>query len=260
MNCYYFYIFDLDFGPCFIKIASYFPYPLKLWCNGHEWAKRQATKAGLEFSPLANGFAACPDPRRLQATCDALGPNQILLLFERWMRVLPRPLSDRDRQGGYWWELSMRQIEVSRTLVFNAPRRALSFVEAIVRDNLGLGRPHEVELIFAGRDFRPGRKPKKAQTSKTRVVTRGVEVTLNVFYKHSRIKQYLKEGRALRIETVINSPGDLGVQRRLCNLPELQAKARQTNRRMLEVQRAGQGCAIGPTLFERSNSPTQGRV
>ncbi|MDP8929543.1 MAG: hypothetical protein M3O70_13470 [Actinomycetota bacterium] len=255
VNCYYFYIFDHDFGPCFIKITSYFPYPLKVWRNGHEWAKRQATKAAVDFTPLANGFAACSDPVRLQAICDGLGPNQILLLFERWMRVLPRPLTDRDRRGGYWWELSMRQIEVSRTLVFDVPRRARSFFEAVVRDNLGLGRPHEVELIFAGRDFRPGRKPKKAQTFKTKVVTRGVEVTLNVFYKHSPIKQYLKEGRALRIETVVNAPGDLGVRRRLCNLPQLQAKARQANRRILEVQHAGQGCAIGPTLFERIQQP-----
>jgi hypothetical protein len=78
----------------------------------------------------------------------------------------------------------------------------------------------------------------------TKVVTRGTDVTVNAFYKHSRIKEYLKEGTALRIETVVNSPTDLGCQRRLTNLPELRAKARAANRRMLEVQRAGQGCAI----------------
>ena len=45
-------------------------------------------------------------------------------LFNRWMRRLPRPLTDRDRAAGYWWELSMRQIEVARTTVFDAPRHA----------------------------------------------------------------------------------------------------------------------------------------
>ena len=34
-------------------------------------------------------------------------------------------------------------------------------------------------------------------------------------YKHSRVKQYLKEGRALGIETVINDPRDIGCTARL---------------------------------------------
>ena len=46
-------------------------------------------------------------------------------------------------------------------------------------------------------------------------------MTVNVGYKHSRSKEYFKEGRALRIETVVNDPTDLGVQRRLVHLPEL---------------------------------------
>jgi hypothetical protein len=90
----------------------------------------------------------------------------------------------------------------------------------------------------------------------TRIVTRGVDVIVNVFYKHSRIKEYLKEGRALRIETVCNSPTDLGCKRRLHNLPELQAKARAANRRLLTIQRAGQGCAVSTTLFERVALPS----
>lgn len=71
-------------------------------------------------------------------------------------------------------------------------------------------------------------------------------------YKHSRVKQYLKEGRAFRIETVINKPSDIGVLARLEHMPELVAKARGVNRRLLMIERAGQGCAIGSALFERS--------
>jgi len=149
----------------------------------------------------------------------------------------------------------MRQVEVSRTLVFDAPRRARTFFEAMVRDNLDLGRPEQVELIFTGRRTRQGRPRSKPETFKTKIVTRDVQVTVNAFYKHSRIKQYLKGGRALRLETVVNNVGDLGVQRRLHNLPELQAKARQVNHRMLYAQRAGQGCAIRTALLERIQQP-----
>ena len=55
VTCYYVYVWDDDFGPAFIKIGSYFPYPVKVWLNGHEWAKRQATLAGIGWTPLANG-------------------------------------------------------------------------------------------------------------------------------------------------------------------------------------------------------------
>ena len=84
-----------------------------------------------------------------------------------------------------------------------------------------------MELIFTGK--RPGgrgRPVKLDVACKTKVVTRGTDVTISAFFKHSRVKQYLKDGRALRIETVVNSPNDLGCQRRLRNLGELQAKAR----------------------------------
>jgi hypothetical protein len=157
------------------------------WLNGHEWANRQATQAGIGWTPLANGFASCDDPAGLQQICDRLGPAQIQEFFDRWMSRLPLPLGPGDRSGGYWWELSMRQIEVSRTLVFDAPRNGRLFFEALVADNLDLGRPEQIELIF-GRRVRPS----TAGVFATRVVTRWVDVTVNVGYKHSRTKQYFK--------------------------------------------------------------------
>jgi hypothetical protein len=249
---YYFYLWDTDFGPGFIKIATYFPYPMKVWVNGHEFAKRQCVKAGIGFTELSNGFATCEDAEALQAICDRLGPADIQAFVDRWLAVLPLPLTPADEAAGYWWELSMRQIEVSRTLVFDAPRRARGFIEALVADNLDIGRPDSVELIFTGRGpGARGRHIKNDTLCKTKVVTTGTEVTMNAFFKHSRIKQYLKDGRALRIETVINSPDDLNCQRRLQNLPELQTKARAANTRLLDTERVGRGCVLASPAFER---------
>jgi hypothetical protein len=256
VTCYYFYLWDDDFGPAFIKVCAYFPYPAKIWINGHEWAKRQAVHAGIGFTELSNGFAATDDPAGLQTICDRLGPATIEVFAERWFAVLPLPLTEHDHAAGYWWEISMRQIEVSRTIVFAQPRHARGFFEALVGDNLDIGRPEQVELIFAGRRVRPGRKPVTPEVFKTKVVTRGVDVTVNAFYQHSRIKQYLKDGRALRIETVINDTYDLGCQRRLHNLPELQTKARAVNRRLLDTERVGQGCVLASPAFERIAHPT----
>ena len=253
VTCYYFYVWDDDFGPTFVKVCAYFPYPVKIWINGHEWAKRQAAKAGIEFAELSNGFASATDPAALQAICDRFGPATIGVFAERWWSRLPLPLTEHDRAAGYWWELSMRQVEVSRTLVFDAPRRARGFFEALVADNLDIGRPEVIELIF--RRGQPRGRPAAGQF-KTKIVTYGTEVNVNAFYRHSRIKQYLKDGRALRIETVVNDPGDLGCLRRLHHLNELQSRARAVNRRLLDTERVGQGCVLASPAFERIAQPT----
>jgi hypothetical protein len=256
VTCYYFYLWDEDFGPAFIKVCAYFPYPVKVWLNGHEWAKRQLTRAGTGFTELSNGFASCADPAGLQRICDLLGPGAITVFFERWMSRLPLPLTAADRAAGYWWELSMRQVEVSRTIVFDAPRQARAFFEALVADNLDLGRPEHVEVLFK-RSPR-GRKPKDPAGGafKTAIDRNNNGVTINAFWRHSRVKQYLKDGRALRIETVVNSPDDLGVARRLHNLDELQARARAVNTRLLHTEKAGQGCVFDSPAFARISQPT----
>ncbi len=97
-----------------------------------------ALKAGIGFAELSNGFADTDDPAALQAICDRLGPGTINVFFQRWLARLPLPLTPHDRDAGYWWELSMAQIEVSRTLVLTQPRYARGFFEALVADNLDL--------------------------------------------------------------------------------------------------------------------------
>ncbi len=144
----------------------------------------------------------------------------------------------------------MRQVEVSRTLVFDDPRRARGFFESLVSDNIGIGRPDKVAMVFARQVRSTTKEPFRG-----RVFSPGTEVQMDFAYKHSRVKQYLKQGRALRIETVINKPWDLTVRSRLEHMPELVAKARQVNDRLLMIERAGQGCAIGSALFERIHQP-----
>jgi hypothetical protein len=221
-----------------------------VWLNGHEWVKRQALAAGIGYSELENGFASCAEPERLQAICDSLAPHHIQAFFDHWITAIPTPLTPEDRAAGYWWELSMRQVEVSRTLVLDDPRRARLFFEALVADNVGIGRPEEVSAVFARQLRRPTRHPYR-----TRIFTSGTEVRIEFRYKHSRVKQYLKGGRALRVETVINKPSDLDVPARLHHLPELIDKARGVNHRLLMIEQAGQSCAIGSALYERIHQP-----
>jgi hypothetical protein len=78
VTCYYFYLWDEDFGAAFIKVCAYFPYPAKVWVNGHEWARRQAVKAGIGFTelPAASPPARIPVPCRTSATGCSPAPSR----------------------------------------------------------------------------------------------------------------------------------------------------------------------------------------
>jgi hypothetical protein len=145
----------------------------------------------------------------------------------------------------------MRQVEMAKTIVFTAPRYARAFFEALAADNLDIGRPDAMEIIF-NRQIRSTTHG----YFKTAVDRDNDGVVVNAFYRHSRVKYYLKDRRALRIETVINDAYDIGVHRRIHNLPELIAKTREVNRRLLETLRVGQGCVLTSPAFERVAQPT----
>ncbi|MHB8219453.1 MAG: hypothetical protein ACYDHU_03915 [Acidimicrobiales bacterium] len=250
VNQYYFYCVDRDFGPFFIKFSSYFPYNAKLCINGNEWAKCQTARSGIGFEPLDNGFASCDDPRRLQQICDRLSAKKIDALARKWFARLPHPFTAKDRRAGYRYDISTLQAEFSLTQVLDRPLTGRVFFEEVIRDNLDLGRPDQVSLIFDRRVTRrtPGR-------FRTRVITEGVTPSIHVDYKHTKIKQYHKQGQALRTETTINDTRDFGVGRRLHNLPALREIGFTANRRLLDVQRTSSDCHIGEQAFAQVCAP-----
>src|SRR3954470_15852260 len=120
VNQFYVYAVDADFGPFFLKFCSYFPYNAKLCLNGHEWAKRQATQAGIGHTALDNGFATITDPAdlpRLQAICDRLGPEQIDALLRKWLALLPHPFSPADREAAGQMSYDLRRLRVHGLII-----------------------------------------------------------------------------------------------------------------------------------------------
>jgi hypothetical protein len=207
-------------------------------------------KKGIDFEALDNGILSCEDPKRLATLCETLSPQKIDALLRKWLKLLPHPFTPKDRQAGYRYHLSILQAEFSLTQVLERPVHGRVFFEEVIRENLDLGRPDQVQLIFERRLTRrtPGR-------FRTRVITEGVIPSLHVDYKKSRIKQYHKEGRALRTETTINDTYDFGVGRALKNLPALEAIGFAANRRLLEVQTVSHDCCLGEDAFQRLQAP-----
>jgi hypothetical protein len=254
INFFYFYCVDDDFGPFFLKFGTYFPYTAKLCINANEWAKRQAAKAGIGFTALDNGFAAVSDVARLQKICDSFGAEHIEALLRKWLRILPNPFTDDDETAGYRYELSMLQTEFSLTQMLDRPVAGRIFFEQVLHDNLDIGRPEQIGLVFDRRIIRKGHRPTPGRF-RTRVITEGVVPSLHVDYKNSKIKQYHKEGRALRTETTINDTRDFGLSKRLTNLPALRQIGFTANRRLLGVQRLSHNPIRGAQAFTDLTTP-----
>ena len=254
VNQWYFYCVDTDFGPFFLKFSSYFPYTAKLCINGNEYAKRQAVKAGIGFTALDNGFAACDDPAAVQAICDGLSAEKIDALLRKWLRILPHPFTGTDQDTGYRYDISILQAEFSLTQTLDRPVSGRIFFEQVIRDNLDIGRPDQVSLIFDRRIVGKGRF-KTPGRFRTRIITDGVTPSLHIDYKTSRIKQYHKLGRALRTETTINDTRDFAIGKRLHNLPALRQIGFTANRRLLRVQTISHDPADGTTAITATCRP-----
>ena len=251
VNQYYFYVLDREFGLAFIKFSSYAPFGIRVWVNGHEWVKRQLDRKGIRYQALDNGFLNCDDPKTLQKVCESLGAGDVEAFFRRWLRRLPHPFSARDRAAGFRYDLSILQMEVSFTQVFDRPIHGREFFEEVIRDNLDIGRPDRVQLLFERRVTKktPGR-------FRTRVITEGVQPSLRFDYKHTRVKQYFKLERALRTETTFNRTRDFEVGSRIRNLAHLRTIGHHINHRLLTIERVAQNCAIASRTVEKVVLPT----
>jgi hypothetical protein len=251
-NQYYIYILDRDFGPLFIKFCSYFPYATKVCLNGHEWLKRQLTRRGIPYEPLDNGIQSSDDAARVQRIANELDAPKIDAVFRKWLRRLPHPFAPAHRAAGYRYHLSILQAEFALTQVLDRPLTGRCFFEEVIRENLDLGRPDQMQLIFNRRVTRrtPGR-------FRTRVLTEGVVPSLHVEYKKSKVKQYHKEGQALRTETTINDTYDFRIGRALHNLPALREIGFAANRRLLHVESLSHDCLIGEDHLHTVTSPVR---
>jgi hypothetical protein len=254
VNHFYFYIWDSECGPTFWKTNSYAPYPIWLYLNGHEWAKRQLEKGNIGYEALDNGFRSCEDPIQLQKICDRFGAGVVKSFFWRWANRLPSPFDRADHRAGYVYDLAFRQFEVSETCVFDRPQAGRMWFESMIRDHLDIGRPDQISLTFNRRV-----NSRTKGTFHTRVITKGVNPTVSGYYKSSRIKQYFKEDWALRTETVICNSRDFGVGRRVCaeNWNALRAAGEMANRCLCEAEAADAMPAPDVVTFNLVTRPSK---
>ncbi len=224
-------------GPLSVRVASYFPFNVTLYFNGHSFVAQELERAGVRFRKADNAFLAVEDVTALQAAADRLSAAVLQRRCTHWLRRLVPVFSPAERaalQPGYRY--SMAQMELATDLVFkrSAPLKAL-FQRACELGVLVGGAERTTQLF--------GRRIDRRYQGKLQTVLDQREAghpVLRWYYQTSFAKNYTRGDqhgdRILRAETCSNDTRHFGVGRRLDNLPLLRDKLAATNERTLALQ------------------------
>jgi hypothetical protein len=234
---YYWYVLDPVMGPMSMRVASYFPFNVTCYLNGHSFVAQELQRDGVRFRKADNAFLAVSDVAALQAAADRLTPALLQRRCNFWARRLVPVFSPVEREAlrpGYRY--SMAQMELATDVVFkrSAPLRAL-FQRACELGVL-VGGANRTTHLF-------GRRINRRYQGKLQTVLDQRDAghpVLRWYYQTSFAKQYVRgdqhSDRILRNETCSNDTRHFGVGRRLENLPLLHQRLDTTNQRCLAEQ------------------------
>jgi hypothetical protein len=234
---YYWYVLDPIMGPMSIRVATYFPFNVTCYFNGHSFVAQELTRAGIRFRKADNAFLGVADVAALQAAADRLSAAILERRCNYWVRRLVPTFTPSERAAlPLAYRYSMAQMELATDIIFkrSAPLKAL-FQRACELGVLVGGAERTTHLF--------GRRINRRYQGKLQTVFDQRDTghpVLRWYYQTSFTKQYTRGDqhgdRILRAETCSNNTRHFGVGRRLDNLPLLRAKLAATNDRSLALQ------------------------
>ena len=230
---YYFYVLDPIMGPMSLRVASYLPFSVSCFMNGHSYVAEELRRAGVPFRMQDNAIVRCADPDLLNTIAERLDERILQQRASYWATRLAPRFSAREHaicQLDYQW--SVAQIEFARDVIFHRRARLRALFQRAVEIGVALGGATQTRHLFGRRINR--RYQGKLET----VLERRDEgfPVLRSYYKSSYVKQYEKGNLLLRTETCLNDTYHLNIGRKLANLPDLKQRLAATTDRYLEQQ------------------------
>jgi len=252
VNHYYFYLRDKDCGEGFVRMSSYPPFQAPIWMNAYGYLAAQLRRRRIDFRTDENCIVEVADPAVLQNIAEGFDAALVERIAQRWLAMVPDPLTSAEGAAGYPTRLSIYQAEFCDSVVFHKTQVLNRIYEPLLKDHLHFGRLDMVKVLFDRRITR--RTPGRFATD---VLRQGVVSCLKVFYKKSFLKQYNKGGRVLRTEVCINDPADFGVRKSLVHLEYLKRIANHAVTRFLKAQAVVRSAALDRSTFERIVMPSE---
>ena len=206
----YFYFIDKDYGLCYFRVQTYFPFKVKVYCNGHEKLALDMQKAKIEYIKSDNCFTWISDINKAQQLSDNINVSRFHSKLEQWAEKFVPILKRLSQIWTMKYHWSIKQVEYSTDIIFQSEERLNILYGQLLNYCNNTVIPEDV-MSFLGKRF-SGKQSGRIQTSCKR--------TYNGFrIKHQcgflSIKMYNKAGNVLRIELTVNDVTQLRVYRKV---------------------------------------------
>ena len=192
---YYFYFMDAELGLSYLRVPTWCPFRLQFYCNGHGWLARKLAAAGIGFITADNAFVRIDDWERAQALADAISPDELHRILDRYAEQCC-PVLDVFGQSYHW---SLMQVEYATDLVFCSQATLQPLYEQLSRQAVLSVRAEQI-ATFLGHKI----TPQLAQEIGSRFDTRIEGTCIKHRFGKSSVKMYDKVGVVLRLETTSN--------------------------------------------------------
>jgi hypothetical protein len=202
----YYYWMDRDFGLMHTKVQTWFPFTVQVYVNGHEWLARQLDAAKLGYKKVDNAFVWLQDAAKATAKAHGLWRRDWPKLLGALARRVNPLLKDWLAGQQYYWVID--QAEFSTDILFN-DTQTLRSLRPSLYEHAALNFGAQQVMTFLGRKYRETFQGEL----KTHWQRREPGAAVKHWMKRNAIKMYDKDGKVLRIETVINDPREFFVHR-----------------------------------------------
>src|ERR1700752_2088094 len=255
---YYFYIYDQVLGPIVMRVASFLPFQVTYYLNGHSFVEQELERAQIAFRKNDNAFLAVEDVAALQAAADRLSPQIIQKQLDYWTLILGPKFSQRERkQINLSRFYAIGQIEYCRNFIF---KRNFPIHKIFERGcEIGLWRlpANRISELF-------GMRLTKRLRGKLGALIDQVEHGHHVFrayWKNAFLKQYEKFCTLLRNEICSNNLSDFALRKSLENLNAVRTKFLAITDRFAGLQAQWLNVHVDFPLLQRMALPiTTGSV
>jgi hypothetical protein len=249
---YYIYFNDrLLGGPCYLKLSTYFPFYAEFYFNGHNMIKLAMDRKGLAYRKDENAFTMIENEKAVQKIAWSLSGKQVQERIDYWMdrffRFDKGTYSTRPAALSHDWYCS--QVEVSTNIIFKSARFCTRLFERLLDKYTRIGSPDSLSQIF-------GKRRTRKNTKSTRRLYDN-KACMKYWFIRNSIKFYNKLGYFLRLETTINNPKSLGLNKPVIHLREYLSYGEKCNRRLMTCFADVDVSSIAENEMDTLNKPVK---
>lgn len=207
---HYFYFLDARFGLMHVRLQTWLPLNVHVCLNGREWLAQDLTRIGLPFEKRDNCFVDVGDVPHAQQLLDQQRQTDwITILSDLVATVHPThaTLCGQPAPRYYW---SAVETEWATDVMFRSAEALARVYRPFVQYGVANSAASDV-LRYFGR--RPLVQMLRTAQVESHLGTRAEGTRLKHWLEGNSLKMYDKQGSVLRIETTINNPHTLKVQR-----------------------------------------------